>query len=242
MRPICLPIICVGLLAACNPSEPDSGPSDGTERRTQAAARAGRDVPNEYVVVLWDSVADSRQAGSLMATQHRGQLRKSYGSAIKAFSIRVGAEEVGKIAQNPRVRFIEPNRYFTLHGVQSPTPSWGLDRIDQNDLPLNSTFSYPYTGSGVHLYILDSGLNASHTDVQGRVGNGYSAVGGERRIASATVRMSQPSQLERSTESRRRPPCTRCGSSPAAMRQRPRTFLTELTGSRTTASCPLSRT
>lgn len=55
---------------------------------------------------------------------------------------------------------------------------WGLDRIDQNDLSLNSTFSYPYTGSGVHLYILDSGLNASHTDVQGRVGNGYSAVGG----------------------------------------------------------------
>ena len=52
----------------------------------------------------------------------------------------------------------------------------GLDRIDQRDLPLNNTYNYNQTGAGVHAYIIDTGMRATHQQFTGRVGNGFTAV------------------------------------------------------------------
>jgi subtilisin family serine protease len=60
-----------------------------------------------------------------------------------------------------------------LHAVQTPTPSWGLDRIDQRNLPLNQAYEYLNDGSGVHAYVIDSGIRATHNEFSGRVGNGF---------------------------------------------------------------------
>lgn len=62
--------------------------------------------------------------------------------------------------------------------------SWGLDRLDQ-DLGTDGTFfmhdftyggdyngSRAYNGEGVHVYIIDTGLNGSHPDFAGRVSTG----------------------------------------------------------------------
>ncbi len=55
-------------------------------------------------------------------------------------------------------------------------PAWGLDRIDQREANLNDTYNYSLTGSGVTVYVFDSGINSSHNEFPGRVKPGFSVI------------------------------------------------------------------
>ena len=64
---------------------------------------------------------------------------------------------------------------FETVATQSPA-TWGLDRIDQRDLPLDNSYTYNQTGQGVKAYIIDTGMRATHQQFAGRVGNGFTAI------------------------------------------------------------------
>lgn len=51
--------------------------------------------------------------------------------------------------------------------------TWGLDRIDQRDLPLNSNYHYDYDGSGVTAFVIDTGVRNTHNEFGGRASSGY---------------------------------------------------------------------
>jgi subtilisin family serine protease len=59
---------------------------------------------------------------------------------------------------------------------QSPVPSWGLDRIDAVDTALDNSYKYVSTGSGALVYVIDTGVYSSHSDLSGRVISGYTAI------------------------------------------------------------------
>jgi subtilisin family serine protease len=60
-------------------------------------------------------------------------------------------------------------------GCQNP-PSWGLDRVDQHNLPLDDAFSYNASGAGVTAYIVDSGIRITHNDFTGRATGGFTSI------------------------------------------------------------------
>ena len=74
---------------------------------------------------------------------------------------------VEALKHNPNIAYIEPDMTVQLFGTEA-SPPWGLDRVDQRTLPLSASYSYTATGSGVNVYIIDTGIRTSHTEFGGR--------------------------------------------------------------------------
>ncbi|MFD0784029.1 S8 family serine peptidase, partial [Micromonospora azadirachtae] len=100
------------------------------------------------------------------------------GAALRGFEARVDAKAAARIAADPAVAYVEQNHTVSIAGTQPNPPSWGLDRIDQRNLPLNSSYTYPNTASNVRAYIIDTGIRFTHNDFGGRAVSGYDAIDG----------------------------------------------------------------
>ena len=96
-----------------------------------------------------------------------------YESALKGFSATLTDEAANALSRESEVDYVVPDAVIKLDSTQQPTPSWGLDRIDQLNLPLNDQYTYTQTGQIVHAYVIDTGVRASHTEFTGRIGSGY---------------------------------------------------------------------
>ncbi|MFG1885845.1 S8 family serine peptidase [Micromonospora sp. NPDC049102] len=138
-------------------------------------------VTDSYIVVFKESAVSRAQVGvtaSRLAGQHGGAVGRTYSTALRGFEITAGAKAAARIAAHPDVAYVEQNHTVRISGTQPNPPSWGLDRVDQRNLPLDSSYTYPNTATNVHAYIVDTGINFSHNDFGGRAASGYDAVDG----------------------------------------------------------------
>lgn len=133
-------------------------------------------VPDQYIVVLNDKLVDDVDTvANDLVSLHRGQKLHVYKKALKGFSVRLNARQAEKLLDDPRVSYVEEDGIVSIDASQSGA-TWGIDRIDQRDLPLNSTYNYNYTGQGVKAYIIDTGIRLTHSQFGGRAISGYTAI------------------------------------------------------------------
>ncbi len=136
-------------------------------------------VADSYIVVLKDSaVAPSRvtETGQRLTTRHGGVVARTWNAALRGFEVRVGAAAAARIAADPAVAYVEQNHTVSIAGTQTNPPSWGLDRIDQRNLPLDNSYTSPNTASNVRAYIIDTGIRTTHGDFGGRATWGTNTV------------------------------------------------------------------
>lgn len=134
----------------------------------------------DQYIVLFDGSVRSAEAGpraEALATRHGGQLRAVYRHAVRGFALRLPAPAAAAaLAREHGVLLVEPDAEVRAAATQAGAP-WHLDRIDQRALPLDGAYTYGRSGSGVHAYVVDSGIRASHVEFGGRVLAGYDGVG-----------------------------------------------------------------
>jgi len=139
--------------------------------------RADKRIPDQYIVVLKDSVTDVESEAIRLSREFGGDRNggHTYQRALKGFSVRMPEERAARLANDPRVAYVEEDGVVSLVTTQTGA-TWGIDRIDQRDLPLDGNYTYNATGSGVKAYIIDTGIRATHTQLAGRVISGFTAV------------------------------------------------------------------
>lgn len=130
-------------------------------------------IPGRYIVVLKpDAPARVVEA----AARHEGAtIDYSYDTVVVGFAGEIPPQVLLRLMENPYVEYIEADQVVTLDATQSPA-TWGIDRIDQTSLPLSNSYTYNYTGAGVTVYIIDTGILFSHTQFGGRATSGWDFV------------------------------------------------------------------
>jgi subtilisin family serine protease len=138
-------------------------------------ANSANAVDGSYIVVYKDSSAAEAKttAGSLGS-----KVTNQYSHALHGFAASISETQAKQLAADPDVAYVQQNQTVHVTTDQPNPPSWGLDRVDQRDLPLNSNYSYTTTASNVHAYIIDTGADLDNADFGGRMSSGYDAVDG----------------------------------------------------------------
>jgi serine protease len=150
-------------------------------------------IQGQYIVVLKDGaarIASEARPNALvssvarqMAASHRMNVRRSFDHALRGFVVNADDNALARLLADPRVAYVEEDGIVSVGATQSGA-TWGLDRVDQRNLPLSGSYTYNRTASGVHAYIIDTGVLTGHSQFTGRMGNGFRAIADDGRGTS----------------------------------------------------------
>lgn len=169
----------VGILALSYAPVQSSAQADKTDK----IKRVKNKIPNRYIVVLEEWAAgepgensNAETVASELGIVYGGRIDKVYKHVLNGFSVEMNENQAERLSEDPRVQFVEEDGEVYANATQTGA-TWGLDRIDQRDRPMDGNYNYTPTGSGVNAYIIDTGIRRTHADFGGRAFIGYDAIG-----------------------------------------------------------------
>jgi subtilisin family serine protease len=127
---------------------------------------------DSYIVVLREG-ADPRSVAAVAGVNPRFV----YTSVLNGFAGTLTQGQLNALRRNPNVAYVEPDGVASISITQT-NATWGIDRTDQRDLPLNGTYTYATTAGNVHAYIIDTGVRADHREFGGRAQMVFNSAGG----------------------------------------------------------------
>ena len=166
--------------AACTdaPTAPvSSAPVISVPYYSSAASRATapEPLPNRYIVRFNDNEPNSLAHARAIERTHGAVIQRVYNTALKGAAVAMADDAAEALRSDPTVKSVEQDQTVSLSTTQS-NATWGLDRIDQRNLPLSTTYSYAQTGQGVTVYIIDTGINFTHNEYAGRAFTGIDEI------------------------------------------------------------------
>jgi len=140
---------------------------------TSVRAALPESVPGQYIVLFKSSEFGPATAGRLdtevaslgrsLAGRYGARVKTSWSRALTGMTASMSASAAAAMASNPQVALVEQDSVVRAIGSQSPV-TWGLDRIDQRNLPLDNTYRYDTDGSIVTAYVIDTGIRTTHSE------------------------------------------------------------------------------
>jgi subtilisin family serine protease len=193
MSKMALTGLAMSLLMGCPKDDPTKPPpGDPTQPCRSAEAvtaeqasqekfvKVAKPIPGEYIVVLKDPPqgANAPQvsvAAQSLTARYGGTVFTMYEYALRGFASKMMEEQAKAMSADAEVAYVQENQVMTIVATQG-NATWGLDRVDQRNLPLDQAYNYNTDGKGVHAYIIDTGIFVSHSDFGGRADVGFDAL------------------------------------------------------------------
>lgn len=116
--------------------------------------------------------------GARLANEHGIEVRQNFGNSLNGVLVKANAAQIQSLLKDPNIKYVEQDQRVSIEPMVEAAgdqggATWGLDRIDQRDLPLNSNYHYDYDGSGVTAFVIDTGVRNTHNEFGGRASSGY---------------------------------------------------------------------
>ena len=166
-------LACAGVvLAQSTDEETDATAPEEDTKGGNPPRSATAKIPGQYIVVLNDDVRDPREVARQHAQRHGAEVLNTYEYALKGYAARLPEQQLNRLRNDSRVKYIEQDQEASISAQTTP---WGIPRIAADGSQTGSTTKIDGsdTSRNVTAYILDTGLDTGHSDLNARMGVNY---------------------------------------------------------------------